>query len=122
MELTNAVYQYGADKEVFSKLLIMLSPIVPHFAEEIWQVIGNKESIFKVSWPGFDEKFLLEENVEMVIQVNGKVRLKLEVFRSMPEEKLKELVLKDEKISAWLEGKTPKKVIVVPQKIVNIVV
>jgi len=122
MELTNAVYQSGADREVFSKLLIMLSPIVPHFAEEIWQVIGNKESIFKASWPGFDEKFLLEENVEMVIQVNGKIRLKLEVSRSMPEDKLKELVLKDEKISAWLEGKTPKKVIVVPQKIVNIVV
>jgi leucyl-tRNA synthetase len=122
MELTNAIYQYGADREVFSKLLIMLSPIVPHFAEEIWQVIGNKESIFKASWPGFDEKLLLEENVEMVIQVNGKVRLKLEVSRSMAEDKLKELVLKDEKISAWLEGKTPKKVIVVPQKIVNIVV
>ena len=71
MELTNAVYLSGADKEVFSKLLILLSPIVPHFSEELWQIMGNKESIFKASWPEFNEKFIIEENVQMVIQVNG---------------------------------------------------
>ncbi len=121
MELTNAVYLSGADKEVFSKLLILLSPIVPHFSEELWQIMGNKESIFKASWPEFNEKFIIEENVQMVIQVNGKVRSKIEVPRSLSEDRVKELVLKDEKLLPWLEGKLPKKVIVVPQKIVNIV-
>lgn len=122
MELTNAIYQMGADKEVFSRLVIMLSPIVPHFCEELWQVLGNKESIFKTSWPKYDPKLLIEENVELVIQVNGKVRSKIQVPRSIPEAELKELVFKDDKLSSWLEGKTPKKFIVVPQKLVNIVI
>jgi len=122
MELTNAIYQTGADKEVFSKLVIMLSPIIPHFAEELWQILGNKQSIFKASWPKYDPELLVEENVELVIQVNGKVRLKIEVMRAITEDKLKELLLADEKLACWLEGKSPKKFIVVPQKLVNIVV
>ncbi len=122
MELTNAIYQAGADKEVFSGLIIMLSPIVPHFCEELWQVLGNKESIFKTTWPKYDPKLLIEENVELVIQVNGKVRSKIQVPRGIPEAELKELVFRDEKLSSWLEGKTPKKFIIVPQKLVNIVI
>jgi len=122
MELTNAIYQLGADKEVFSNLVIMLSPITPHFAEELWEVLGNKESIFKAAWPKHDPNLLVEENVELVIQVNGKVRNKIEVPRGITEEKLKELVLKDEKLAPWLAGKPLKKFIVVPQKLVNIVV
>lgn len=122
MELTNAVYQMGADKEVFSKLVIMLSPITPHFSEELWQGLGNKESIFKSSWPKYDPRLLIEENVELVIQINGKVRSKIQVTRSISEDKLKALVLKDEKLAVWLEGKPPKKFIVVPQRLVNIVI
>jgi len=122
MELTNAVYQIGADKEVFSRLVIMLSPITPHFSEELWQELGNKESIFKSSWPKYDPELLIEENVELVIQINGKIRSKIQVPRSISEDKLKELVLKDEKLAAWLEGKPPKKFIVVPQRLVNIVI
>ncbi len=122
MELTNAIYQLGANKEVFSNLIIMLGPIAPHFAEELWEILGNRESIFKAAWPKYDPKLLVEENVELVIQVNGKVRSKIEVPRAIPEDKLKELVLKDEKLAPWLEGKPPKKFIVVPQKLVNIVV
>ena len=121
MELTNAVYKSGADKEVFSKLIIMLSPITPHFCEELWQILGNSESIFKTSWLKYDAQLLLEKNVELVIQVNGKVRSKIEVPRDITEGELKELVLKDEKLLPWLEGKPPKKFIVVPQKLVNIV-
>jgi len=121
MELTNAVYQLGADKEIFSKLVITLSPIAPHFCEELWEILGNKGSIFKADWPEYDPKLLVEENVELVIQVNGKVRSKIEVPRGITEEKLKELVLKDEKLGPWLAGKPLKKFIVVPQKLVNIV-
>jgi len=122
MELTNAIYQTGADKQVFSKLIIMLGPIVPHFSEELWQILGNKQSIFKASWPKYDPELLVEENVELVVQVNGKVRLKIEVSREISEDKLKELLLADEKLACWLGGKSPKKFIVVPQKLVNIVV
>ncbi|MDD5059500.1 MAG: leucine--tRNA ligase [Candidatus Omnitrophica bacterium] len=122
MELTNSIYQLGCDKEIFSKLLIMLSPIAPHFCEELWEILGNKTSIFKSSWPKFDEKLLVEEKVELVVQVNGKLRSKIQVGRDITEDKLKELVLKDEKVASWLEGKSPKKFIVVPRKLVNIVI
>ena len=122
MELTNVIYQYGADKDVFSKLMIMLSPIAPHFAEELWQILGNAESIFKASWPGYDAQLLVEENVELVIQVNGKVRSKIEVPFDISENSLKELVLKDEKLAVWLGNKPLKKFIIVPQKLVNIVI
>jgi len=121
MELTNAIYQSGADKEVFSKLVVMLSPIVPHFAEELWQQLGNKESIFKAEWPIHDPNLLVEGNVTLVIQVNGKVRSKIELPSGIDESKLKALVLADEKLKPWLQDKTPKKVIIVPDKLVNIV-
>ena len=122
MELTNAIYQSGADRKVFLDLVIMLSPIVPHFAEELWQISGNKESIFKSAWPKYDPKLLVEENIQMPIQINGKLRSKIEVARDISEDKLKELVLADQKIIPWLEGKTPKKFIVIAQKLVNIVI
>ncbi len=122
MELTNTIYQLGANKEVFFNLVIMLSPIVPHFAEELWEILGNKESIFKASWPKYDPGLLIEEKVELVIQVNGKVRSKIEVPRDLSEDKLKELVQKDEKLIPWFEGKSPKKIIIVPQKLINIVI
>jgi len=122
MELTNVIYQQGADKDVFSKLVIMLSPIVPHFAEEVWEILGNKESIFKAVWPKYDPGLLVEKNVELVIQINGKVRSKIEVSSDISEEQLKELVQKDEKLIPWLEGHSPKKIIIIPQKLVNIVI
>ena len=122
MELVNAIYQSGADKEVYSKLIIMLSPIVPHFCEEIWQNLGNKDSILKSGWPKFDPKMLLEDTVTMVVQVNGKVRSKLDVALNLAEGKLKEIALADEKLKPWLTDKPIKKFIVVPNKIINIVV
>jgi len=122
MELTNAIYQHGADKDIFSKLVILLSPIAPHFAEELWQILGNQESIFKASWPKYDAGLLVEENVELVIQINGKVRSKIKVPLDISESSLKELVLKDEKLIPWLGNKPPKKFIVVPRKLVNIVI
>jgi leucyl-tRNA synthetase len=122
MELTNAVYQTGADKEVFSNLLVMLSPIAPHFAEELWRILGNKESIFKASWPQYDPALLVEESVELAIQVNGKLRSKIQVPSGISDDDLRQAVLKDGKLAPWLEGKTPKKFIIVPRKLVNIVV
>jgi leucyl-tRNA synthetase len=122
MEFTNVIYQSGADKEALSKLVIMLAPIAPHFAEELWELLGNKDSIFKASWPKYDPDLLVEEKVIIVIQVNGKVRSKIEVPADIKEDTLKEMVLSDEKMQPWIKGKPVKNFILVPQKLVNIVV
>jgi leucyl-tRNA synthetase len=122
MELVNAIYQSDADKAVYSRLLEMLAPFVPHFAEELWQGLGNQESIFQAGWPVYDSKLLVEENVTIVIQVNGKVRSKLEVPAEITEEKLKSLVLADEKLKPWIQDKPVKNLIIIPKKLANIVV
>jgi leucyl-tRNA synthetase len=122
MEFTNAIYQYGADKQAYSNLILMLSPIAPHFAEELWQILGAKESIFNAAWPQYDEKMLLEDSVTIIIQVNGKLRSKINVAIDTPDEKIKELALADEKIMPWIQSKPVKDIIVVPRKLVNIVV
>ena len=122
MDLVNAIYQSGADKEAFSNLLLLLSPIAPHFCEEVWQRLGNKESIIKAQWPKYDPKMLIEETVIMVIQVNGKVRAKIEVPADISEDKLKELVLADEKLKPWIQGKPVRNFIYVPKKLINLVI
>ncbi|MFZ2357251.1 MAG: leucine--tRNA ligase [Candidatus Omnitrophota bacterium] len=122
MELTNVIYQTGADKEVFMNLLILLSPISPHFCEELWELCGNKESIFKTSWPKYDPALLVEDTVAIVIQVNGKVRSKIVVSVDTDEVKIKELVLADEKLRPWIQDKPIKNFIIVPKKLVNIVI
>jgi leucyl-tRNA synthetase len=122
MELVNSIYQSGADKEVFSALVLLLSPIAPHFCEELWQALGNKESILKAGWPKYDPKMLVEETMTIVIQVNGKVRSKIEAPSDIRDDKLKELVLADEKVKQWLEGKTVKNIVIVPKRLISIVV
>jgi leucyl-tRNA synthetase len=122
MELVNAIYQSAADKEVFVQLLIMLSPIAPHFCEELWQSLGNKDSISCVSWPNYDPKMLVEETVTMVVQINGKVRSHITTPTNAAVEAVQEIVAKDEKSQQWIQGKPHKKFIIVPNKLVNIVV
>ena len=111
----------GADKEIFSALVLLLSPIAPHFCEELWLVLGNKGSILKAGWPKFDPKMLVEENITIVIQVNGKVRSKIEVPAGITDEELKGLVLGDERVKPWLEGKPVKNIVIVPKRLVSIV-
>lgn len=122
MELVNAIYLSGADREVFSALILMLSPIAPHFCEELWQSLGNKESVLKAGWPEYDPEMLVEESVTIAIQVNGKVRSKLDVPSDITDERLKELVLADEKIKQWLGGKPVRNIVIVPKRLVSIVV
>lgn len=109
-------------KAVFSKLIIMLSPIVPHFAEELWQALGNNDSIAKASWPEYDPAMLVEDTVTLIVQVNGKVRSRIDVAIGLAEDKVRQIALSDEKLKPWIEGKAIKKFIVVPDKIVNIVI
>lgn len=121
MELVNAIYQSGADRVIFSNLVMLLAPIAPHFCEELWHFLGNEESIFKAAWPQYDPKMLVEETVTVVIQVNGKVRSKIDVPADIAEDKLKESVLADERLKPWLAGKPVKNFIIVPKKLVNLV-
>lgn len=124
MELVNEIYQNldGSIGEALKVTVLLISPFAPHFAEEMWQRLGNKKSILKSAWPKYTEKLLQEEFITLVIQVNGKVRSKIEVPAGIAEDELKALVLADEKIKSWLQNKPPKNFILVPKKLVNLVV
>ncbi len=99
----------------------LLSPVAPHIAEEIWGKLGNTETISYSKWPEFDETKLTEDEVEVVLQVMGKVRSKITVPVDISKEELEKAALADEGMQKWLEGKTIRKVIVVPGKLVNFV-
>ena len=99
----------------------LLAPIAPHIGEELWAILGNEESLTSAPWPVYDEAALVEDEVEVVFQVNGKVRAKLNIARGLSKEELEEKALTAEEIQSFIEGKTVRKVIVVPDKLVNIV-
>ncbi len=99
----------------------LLAPIAPHISEELWEVLGNKDGISYVAWPTFDEAALVENEVEMVIQVNGKVRSKVTVALNEDKAIIEKLAMEDALVQDFISGKTIRKVIVVPNKLVNIV-
>ncbi len=99
----------------------LLSPIAPHISEELWNLLGNAESISYEAWPVFDENMLVEDEVEIVVQVMGKVRAKINVSKDISKIELEKIALANEHIQDWITGKTVRKVIVVPGKLVNIV-
>lgn len=107
-------------RKVFVKLL---APFAPHLAEEIWkEILKNKKSVHLESWPKYDEKFLKEELFDLIVQVNGKVRGVLRVARGTKEERAKDLATSFEKIKPYLAGKTVKKIIFVPDRLINLVI
>lgn len=108
-------------KEFLEGFVKLLYPIAPHIGEELWNKLGNDDTITYASWPTYDESKLTEAEVEVVVQVMGKVRSKLTVAKDISKEDLETVALEDEKVQPWLEGKTVRKVIVVPGKLVNIV-
>lgn len=137
MELINDVYDFranvlGKDKEssesqkvfgeVLRNIVIMLSPFVPHFCDELWEDMGEKGFLFDAEWPSYDEKLTVADEVTMAIQVNGKVRGSLSVERTATKDEIEKMALAVENVQKHTEGKTVAKVIVVPGKIVNIVV
>jgi len=103
-------------------LLTMLAPFAPHMAEELWEMLGRTASVFREPWPTADPALALEEQVEVVVQVNGKVRARLQVPRGRGEEELRGLAIAEPRIRQWIEGRTVRKAVVVPDKLVNIVV
>jgi len=112
----------GLSKDSFEKYVILLSPFAPHMAEEIWNELGHKKSVFAEKWPEYDPALVKEEIVEMIVQINGKMRGKFSVPAEISEEEAKKLALSDEKIKTWLEDKEPKKVIFEKGRLVNFVI
>ncbi|MCG2429657.1 leucine--tRNA ligase [Aequorivita xiaoshiensis] len=120
-----AVNELSAQKcnsrEVLEPLAVLISPYAPHIAEELWSKLGHSESIATVSFPKFDEKHLVESSKEYPISFNGKMRFTLELSLDLTKDEIESAVMSHEKTAQYLEGRTPKKVIIVPGKIVNIV-
>ncbi len=108
-------------RAVLEPLIICLSPFAPHIAEELWEKLGHKNSILEASYPVFKEAYLKENAFEYPISINGKVRAKMNFALDMPKEDIEKLVMASEIVMKWTEGKPPKKVIVVPGRIVNVV-
>ena len=130
MELINEMYKYkeldtrndGIIKEGIETIITILAPFTPHMGEELWEMIGKEGSIFDISWPEYDEKALVKDEVEIVVQVNGKVRAKLSIDANMSKEDMEKTALENEKVKAAIDGKNVVKVVAVPKKLVNIVV
>ena len=137
MELVNDIYDFRANilgtkkessesqkvfGEVLRNVVIMLSPFVPHFCDELWEAMGEEGFLFNAHWPEYDEKMTIADEVTVAIQVNGKVRGSISVERTASKEDVEKMALAVENVQKHIEGKTIAKIIVVPGKIVNIVV
>jgi len=124
MEFANAlqVAQNGLDKKDLVDFLKILSPFAPHLAEELWDNAGFKELCCEQPWPKYDEKMIEEKNVLLIVQINGKVRDKIEVEAGMDQKEIEKLVLKSEKIKALVGESKVQKTIYVPNKLINIVI
>jgi len=109
-------------KEVLEKLIITLTPYAPHISEELWQVLGNEGSILDASYPAVEEKYLVESSKNYPVAINGKTRTELNIALDATQQQVEDLVLADELVKKWLDGKPPKKVIYVRNKMINVVV
>jgi leucyl-tRNA synthetase len=109
-------------KEVLEKLLILLTPYAPHIAEELWSSLGNSGTILDATYPAFEAKYTIESSKEYPISVNGKLRTTLNISLDAAQPEVEKLVLENEVVQKWLEGKQPKKIIFVKGKMVNIVI
>ena len=112
----------GAPRAAVEPLVLMLGPVAPHIAEELWSRLGNDESLAHGPWPTVDEKWLVDDTVELPVQVNGKVRSRVSVAADASREDIEAVALADEKVAAYTAEGTVAKVIVVPGKMVNVVV
>ena len=129
MELVNAMYLYkhhsnddGLSKRVYETLLLLLCPFTPHLCEEIWSLLGHKDCISSAQWPKYEEKYIKLESMEIPVQVNGKLKGRVNVGVSLSEEEVKNIVLQDIKLKSVFEGKNIVKFIYVKSKIINVVI
>jgi len=136
MELTNEIYAFdkaveqtavsetdlAVAGEAFLALIPMLAPFAPHIAEELWESFGHSESLSKASWPEFNSDLAVEEEIEVAVQVNGKLRSRIFTRADAGDDELREAALSDDKVMAAITGREIAKVIVIPRKLVNVVV
>ena len=123
MSLINEFYTKGSvTKGEFKTFLILLNPIAPHITEELWQIAGGNGMITDNKWPEYDEEKTVDDTIEMVVQINGKIREKMQIPVGLSQDEVKKLAVESEKIAQCLEGKNVVKVIVVPNKLINFVV
>lgn len=128
MELVNEMYKYkegtinqGLFQAAIENLVLVLSPFTPHICEEMWEYLGHSTFIYKESWPVCDESALVKDTIEVVVQINGKVKEKMDVPTGLSKEEFERLAMENEKIQQLISGKKVVKVIAVPNKLVNIV-
>ena len=107
--------------EIISQFVVLLSPYAPHISEEIWQLLGNNESVTKAKWPIFKQEYLVEDNFTYPVSFNGKMRFTLELPANLDKNQIEKIVLEQKQTIQYLQGKEPKRIIIVPKKIVNIV-
>ena len=130
MELINDLYKYkelddrndAVIKEAIEAVVVILAPFAPHLGEELWLMIGKEASVFDIAWPEYDKSAIQLDEVEIIVQVNRKVRNKINAPVGIDQEAMKDLALNDEKIKEFIEDKDVVKVIAIPSKLVNIVV
>ncbi len=133
MELTNEVYRHleprperaetwTALREATEAIVVLLNPFAPHITEEMWEMLGNKKRLTATAWPAYDPSIATQEDVTLVLQVNGKIRSRISVPKDTDEEQVRQMVLEDDTIKSLVEGKTVQRVIVVPRRLVNVVV
>lgn len=129
MEYVNDLYKLKVDgfsdevwREALSVLTQLISPFAPHVAEEMWQQLGCEGLIQETMWPAWDDSLIVDETITVIVQVNGKLRAKLEVAKDTTKEEIEKLALANDHVQTFVQGKEPKKIIYVPGKLVNIVV
>ena len=130
MELNNALSRFvdtspqgmAVRQESIEIMLKALSPIIPHLCHHLWAALGNKEAMIDTLWPKVDDSALIQEEVQLVVQVNGKLRATLMAPLDAKSQSIEEMVLAEEKVARFTNGKTILKFIIVPNKLVNVVV
>jgi leucyl-tRNA synthetase len=109
-------------KEILEQLLILLTPYAPHVSEELWSALGNSGSILDASFPKFEAKYVTESTKDYPVAINGKTRTELTLDLSITQAEVEQIVLNNEVVLKWLDGKQPKKIIYVKNKMINVVI
>jgi len=133
MELVNALYYYkervilekrniGILQEALDSVVLLLAPFIPHVTEELWQILGKKDSVHNQSWPTYDKSAIIKDEIEIVIQINGKIKDKILVSLDLEQKEIEKRALNNEKILELIKDKNIIKIIGVPGKLVNIVI
>jgi len=130
MELVNQLQSFSDKsvngnavcREALESIILMLSPIIPHATHVMWQRLGNEQALYSRQWPSVDQDALKKDNIDLVIQVNGKKRATINISAEADKQLIEESALRDENVKKFIEGKSVAKVIVVPGRLVNIVV